>query len=98
MSDFPVIALRSVEIATPHLGVSGDFYRTVWGLDFAAEADGTIYLAATGADFHVLELTQGERAALRKVSFRVRSREDLDHLFARACEARRVRRRAANTS
>lgn len=87
MSDFPVVALRSVEIATPHLGASADFYRKVWGLDFAAEADGTIYLAATGADFHVLELTQGERAALRKISFRVRSREDLDRLFARACEA-----------
>ncbi|MGY8665277.1 VOC family protein [Bradyrhizobium sp. UFLA05-109] len=88
MSDFPVAALRSVEITTPRLSASADFYQKVWALDFAAEAGGTIYLAATGADFHVLELTQGEREALRKVSFRVRSREDLDRLFARAREAK----------
>jgi len=87
MSDFPVAALRSVEVTTPQLHTSADFYTKIWGLDFAAEADGTIYLAATGADFHVLELTQGERAALRKLSFRVRSRDDLDRLFARAREA-----------
>ncbi|MDA9509170.1 glyoxalase [Bradyrhizobium sp. CCBAU 11386] len=87
MSNFPVASLRSVELTTPQLGASADFYAKVWGLDFVANADGTIYLAATGSDFHVLELTQGERAALRKVSFRVRSREDLDRLFARAREA-----------
>ncbi|SDG53542.1 catechol 2,3-dioxygenase [Bradyrhizobium sp. Rc2d] len=87
MSDFPVVALRSVEIATPRLGVSADFYTKVWGLDVAAEAEGTVYLAATGADFHVLELSQGERAALCKTTFRVRSRDDLDRLFARAREA-----------
>lgn len=87
MSDFPVIALRSVEITTPHLGASADFYAKVWGLDVAAEAGGTVYLAATGADFHVIELTHAERAALRKVTFRVCSRDDLDRLFARAREA-----------
>ena len=87
MSDFPVGALRSVEITTPSLGASADFYTKIWGLDVAAEAGGTVYLAATGADFHVVELTQGEQAALRKVTFRVRSGDDLDRLFARACEA-----------
>jgi catechol-2,3-dioxygenase len=87
MSDFPVAALRSVEIATPHLAGSVEFYTAVWGLDVAAEADGTVYLAATGSDFHVLELTAGEATALRKVSFRARSQEDLQRLFARAREA-----------
>ncbi len=87
MPDFPVTALRSVEIVTPQLAGSVDFYTLVWGLDFAAEADGTVYLAATGSDFHVLELTPGERTALRKVSFRVRSREDLQTLLARVREA-----------
>jgi catechol 2,3-dioxygenase len=87
MSDFPVVALRSVEIVTPHLAGSVDFYTAVWGLDVAAEADGTVYLAATGSDFHVLELTAGEATALRKVSFRARSQEDLHRLFARAREA-----------
>ncbi|MES1148773.1 MAG: VOC family protein, partial [Bradyrhizobium guangdongense] len=68
MSDFPVAALRSVEITTPHLAGSVDFYTGVWGLDVAAEADGTVYLAATGGDFHVLELTSGETTSPRKVS------------------------------
>lgn len=87
MADFPVAALRSVEITTPQPSVSIDFYKNVWGLDLAAEADGTIYLAATGKDFHVLELTPGDRAALRRISFRVRSRDDLHRLFARTREA-----------
>ncbi|WP_441237602.1 VOC family protein [Bradyrhizobium sp. 930_D9_N1_4] len=87
MSDFPVTALRSVEIATPHLAGSVEFYTKVWGLDVAAEAGGTVYLAATGSDFHVLELTLGEATSLRKVSFRVRSQENLHRLFARAQQA-----------
>ncbi len=78
---FPVEALRSIEITTPHLAGSVEFYTRVWGLDVAAEADGTVYLAATGGDFHVLELTQGEVTSLRKVTFRTRSREDLQRLF-----------------
>ncbi len=87
MADFPVAALRSVEITTPQPSVSIDFYKNVWGLDLAAEAGETIYLAATGKDFHVLELTPGDRAALRRISFRVRSRDDLHRLFARTQEA-----------
>ena len=87
MSDFPVAALRSVEITTPHLAGSVDFYRGVWGLDVSAEADGTVYLAATGSDFHVLELTPGEATSLSKVTFRVRSHDDLQRLFARARRA-----------
>ncbi|WBL76641.1 VOC family protein [Bradyrhizobium xenonodulans] len=87
MSDFPVTALRSVEITTPQLAGSVEFYSKVWGLDVAAESGGTAYLAATGSDFHVLELTAGEATSLRKVSFRVRSQEDLHRLFARARQA-----------
>ncbi|RXT36594.1 VOC family protein [Bradyrhizobium betae] len=84
MSDFPVTALRSVEFTTPHLAGSIAFYTEVWGLDVVAEAGGTVYLAATGSDFHVLELTPGEVTSLRKVSFRARSQDDLHRLFARA--------------
>ncbi|MBR0816583.1 VOC family protein [Bradyrhizobium liaoningense] len=87
MSDFPVAALRSVEIATPHPAGSVDFYTRVWGLDVAADMDGTVYLAATGRDFHVLELTPGAATSLRKVSFRTRSQEDLHRLFERARQA-----------
>jgi len=87
MSDFPVAALRSVEIGTPQPTGSVDFYTKIWGLDFAAEANGTVYLAGTGRDFHVLELTPADQTCLRKVSFRVRSREDLQNLFARVQQA-----------
>ncbi|MBR1127564.1 VOC family protein [Bradyrhizobium iriomotense] len=87
MSDFPVTALRSVEVTTPQLAGSVEFYSKVWGLDVAAEAGGTVYLAATGSDFHVLELTPGEATSLRRISFRARSHEDLHRLFARARQA-----------
>ena len=87
MSAFAVTALRSVEIATPQLAGSVEFYSKVWGLDVAAEAGGTVYLAATGSDFHVLELTPGEATSLRKISFRARSFDDLQRLFARAQQA-----------
>lgn len=87
MSDFPVAALRSVEITTPHLAGSVDFYTGAWGLDVAAQAGGTVYLAATGSDFHVLELTPGEATALSKVSFRAGSQADLHRLFDRARQA-----------
>lgn len=83
MSSFPVLALRSVELSTPDIEASTQFYTKVWGLEFAAEADGKLFLAATGSDFHVLELKTGDHPALRKVSFRVRSHEDLEQLLAK---------------
>lgn len=87
MSDFPVTALRSVALTTPDLAGSVEFYTRAWGLDVAAEAGGTVYLAATGSDFHVLELAQGEATSLGRISFRVRSQADLQRLFARARQA-----------
>ena len=87
MSDFPVTGLRSVELSTPDIAGSVDFYTRVWGLDVVAEAGGKVFLAATGDDFHVLELKAGERAELRKISFRVRSLADLQMLFDRTVSA-----------
>ena len=87
MTDFPVTALRSVEIGTPDLAASVDFYTRVWGLEVVAEVGDKVFLAATGDDFHVLELKQSDRAELRKISFRVRSVEDLAALFDKAVQA-----------
>ncbi|MDH6266062.1 catechol-2,3-dioxygenase [Rhizobium sp. SG_E_25_P2] len=87
MTDFPVTALRSVEIGTPDLSASIDFYTRVWGLEVVAEVGDKVFLAATGDDFHVLELKQSERSELRKISFRVRSVEDLADLFDKAVQA-----------
>lgn len=81
MSDFPVTGLRSVELSTPDIAGSVDFYTRVWGLEVVAEVGGKVFLAATGEDFHVLELKAGERSELRKMSFRVRSAADLQMLL-----------------
>lgn len=80
MPDFPVTALRSVELSTPDLEGSVRFYTTVWGLREAAREGGKVYLAATGSDHHVLELIAGETSLLRKMTFRVKSLEKLEEL------------------
>ncbi len=87
MTEFPVIALRSVELGTPDLATSVDFYTRVWGLDVVAEAGDKIFLAATGDDFHVLELKQSDRSELRKISFRVGTAETLASLLAKSVAA-----------
>ncbi len=87
MSNFPVAALRSVELSTPDINSSVDFYTGVWGLQVVAETDGKIFLAASGDDFHVLELKAGERSELRKITFRTGSADQLDALFGKATGA-----------
>ncbi|MGY5776418.1 VOC family protein [Rhizobium sp. LEGMi135b] len=87
MTEFPVIALCSVELGTPDLAASVDFYTRVWGLDVVAEVGDKVFLAATGDDFHVLELKQRDSAELRKISFRVGTPEELGLLFAKTVAA-----------
>ncbi|UWU24317.1 VOC family protein (plasmid) [Rhizobium sp. CB3060] len=87
MTEFPVIALRSVELGTPDLAASVDFYTRVWGLDVVAGVGNKVFLAATGDDFHVLELKQSDRSELRKISFRVSTPEELRSLFAKTVTA-----------
>ncbi|MVA59351.1 glyoxalase [Agrobacterium vitis] len=87
MRNFPVIALRSVELSTPDLAGSVDFYTRVWGLSVAAETGGKVYLAASGDDFHVLELKAADKAELRKITFRAGSEDDLTALFEKSTQA-----------
>lgn len=87
MTDFPVTALRSVEIGAPDLPGLIAFYTQIWGLEVAAQVGDKVFLAATGDDFHVLELKQSDRAELRKVTFRARSADDLPVLLDRAIAA-----------
>jgi catechol 2,3-dioxygenase len=87
MADFPVAGLRSVELSTPDLERAVDFYTRVWGLDQVATQDDKVYLAASGDDFHVVELKPGPEAALRKITFRTRSQDDLSTLERRLVEA-----------
>ncbi|MGG5818200.1 VOC family protein [Falsiroseomonas sp. HW251] len=69
MVDFPVTALRSVELLVPDLDAAERFYTATWGLGVAARAAGRLWLHATGDDHHVLALEQGP-AAIRSVTFR----------------------------
>ncbi|NLS01274.1 glyoxalase [Rhizobium sp. P38BS-XIX] len=83
MTEFPIIALRSVEIGTPDIERSEAFYTKIWGLDVVARDDGKVFLAATGHDHHVLELKASHRSELRKVTFRVRDEAELSMLHDR---------------
>ncbi|MBR1219495.1 VOC family protein [Bradyrhizobium sp. U87765 SZCCT0131] len=73
MSRFPVIALRSVDLGTPDLARSEQFYVAVWGLEVVARDNGVVYLRADGSDHHVVALHASTRPELRAVTFRVAS-------------------------
>ncbi|WP_027487309.1 VOC family protein [Allorhizobium undicola] len=87
MHDFPVEALRSVELGVPDIGASVEFYTKTWGLQVVQQDADKVFLAGSGDDFHILELKQSTRAELRKVTFRARSREDLLKLHSLCEEA-----------
>lgn len=80
----PVSALRSVDLETPDIEKSTAFYAGIWGLDIVADAPGSVWLRATGADHHVLALHQAAAPALRAITFRVPDRADLDAIAAKA--------------
>ena len=71
MTRFPVTALRSVDLGTPDLDRSEQFYVSVWGLEVVAHHNGAVYLRAGGNDHHVLALHRSARPELRGVTFRV---------------------------
>jgi catechol 2,3-dioxygenase len=77
MSDFPVTALRSVELLVPDLAAAERFYTATWGLRVAARATGRLWLHATGDDHHVLDLREGAEAAIRSVTFRAAGQDGL---------------------
>ena len=73
MTHFPVTALRSVDLQTSDIGRSEHFYTSIWGLDLVTRHEGVTYLRASGVDHHVVTLRQGDRPALRAVTFRLHS-------------------------
>src|SRR5437868_14990350 len=82
MTHFPVTALRSVDLVTPDLGRSEQFYTSVWGLDLVTRHAGVTYLRASGLDHHVVALRQGHRTALRAVTFRLDSDTEFETIAA----------------
>jgi catechol 2,3-dioxygenase len=77
MGDFPVIAIRSVELGVPDMALAEDFYTRVWGLSVCARDVEGVYLRATGRDHHVLALRPHPAAEILSVSFRAQSEEAL---------------------
>jgi catechol-2,3-dioxygenase len=86
MTHFPVTALRSVDLDTPDLARSEAFYTDVWDLDLVTRHEGVSYLRAGGADHHVLALHQGDRPALRAVTFRLDSDAEFAAIAALALQ------------
>ncbi len=83
MTEFPVTALRSVDLAVPSLAQAEAFYTAVWGLEVAERRCRSLYLRATGCDHHVLGLHEGP-AAIRSITFRAESVAALEAVVARA--------------
>ena len=76
MTRFPITALRSVDLGTPDIDRSEQFYVAVWGLEVVSRRNGAVYLRAAGRDHHVLALHPSARPELRSVTFRVASMDD----------------------
>ncbi|MEA2732429.1 MAG: hypothetical protein QOD93_1944 [Acetobacteraceae bacterium] len=87
MPDFPVTALRSVDMTVPDLAAAEQFYTNVWGLDVAVRTRDAIYLHGTGSDHHILALHGGETAALRSITFRAATPASLGDIAMRAVQA-----------
>jgi catechol 2,3-dioxygenase len=76
LSRFPVSALRSVDLGTPDIERSEQFYVEVWGLEIVVRHKGVTYLRADGFDHHVVALHRSARPELRAVTFRIASSND----------------------
>lgn len=84
MTRFPLVALRSAELETPDLERSLAFYTGPWRLTLVERRGGSAWLRATGDDPYVLALHEGPVPALRSVTFRAGSADDLEAVLARA--------------
>jgi catechol-2,3-dioxygenase len=98
MSRFPVAEIRSVDLGTPDIATSEQFYTTAWGLEVAARQRSSVYLRASGRDHHVLALHPHPTPEVFSVTFRAASGEDLERLLSsvQAAGGQVVRPLAAN--
>jgi catechol 2,3-dioxygenase len=91
VGDFPVIAIRSVDLGVPDIVGVEAFYTGTWGLEVAARQGAAVYLRATGPDHHVVALRPHTRAEILSVCFRVGAEETLERIAsAVASEGGRV--------
>ena len=77
-----VNALRSVELGVTDVDRSEAFYRDSWGLRPVADAPGTRYLRASGAEHHVLVLHERETPGLVRINFAAATPRAVQRLHA----------------
>lgn len=87
MRDFPVIAIRSVELGVSDIARAEKFYQHVWGLTVVDRQTRACYLRATGRDHHVLALREHPAPEVLSVSFRVKDAPTLDEIARRVASA-----------
>lgn len=78
-----VRAVQAVDLAVTDLTASRRFFSEVWNLDVVAETMERVHFRASGADFSVLSLRQGERSGLVRIRLEARTRADVDLAHAR---------------
>jgi catechol-2,3-dioxygenase len=87
MAEFPVIAIRSVDLGVPDVARAEAFYKAVWGLAVVARQRDAVFLRATGRDHHVLALHAHRCAEILSVSFRVSAEKMLERISSAVTSA-----------
>lgn len=74
--------VRSVEIDTPSVSRTAEFYTRVWGLDLVVGDGDSAYLRGSGPFHHILAIHKAPDApSLRRVTFDAPDRAAVDALF-----------------
>ena len=84
LSQFPIQAIVSIDIATTDLVAHGDFFANVWGLEKVDHESNALFFAGTGADPYILSLIPADKNGLVAVTFRCASRAAMDEIAAKA--------------
>lgn len=81
MSDMTRVGhLRGIVMRAPGMTATKDFYVDAWGLSIAAEEDGIVYLAATGAEPFVYGLKDGANYGIEYIHLGMPDRAGIDAL------------------
>jgi len=75
-------ALRGIVMRAPGITATRGFYEENWGLTFAAEEDGTVYLRGTGEEPFVYGLKDAPVYGIEYVHFAMPDRAATDALYA----------------
>jgi catechol-2,3-dioxygenase len=80
LSGASVSAVRSVDLAVHDLDLARSFFTDVWHLQQVAEADGIVYLRATGPCFHVISLraAPANETGLVRIAMQAGDRRSVD--------------------